>query len=276
MSPRHPATPLEPGPRTLPDRLADELIARIFTGELLPNDRLPPERALAEELGVDRTSLRAALRTLSRMNLIRTTQGSGITVLDYRRHAGLEFLAAVLEIPGLELGGAFLMEALERWNEMLPRLAAAALGQATPAHVAEVKELFDEQVRVLDAAGVQASKSAPLPSDAVLDQITELDVQVQDVLADVLGDVTLRLVANSTRGIRRKLTRLQFELVSPRMQVEAHRNMFSWAITAPLPTEVVIAAHAASLRVQNEAMRAHILTLPQQPYRTSSWTRDAH
>jgi GntR family transcriptional repressor for pyruvate dehydrogenase complex len=84
---------------------------------------------LAEELGVDRTSLRVALRQLSRMNLLRATQGSGITVLDYRRHAGIDFLAAVLEVPGLELGGAFLLEALDQWNVMMPRFVATALAR---------------------------------------------------------------------------------------------------------------------------------------------------
>lgn len=273
MSPRQAISPVEPGTRTLPDLLADEFIARIFTGQLAPNERLPPERALAEELGVDRTSLRVALRQLSRMNLVRAVQGSGITVLDFRRHAGIEFMAAVLEIPGLELGGIFLMEALERWNEVLPRLSAAALDRATPTHLAQAREILDAQVRVLDAAGVTAWTADPPPSDEVLDEITELDVQMQDVLADVLGDVPLRLVVNSTRGIRRKLTRLQFQLASARAQVETHRNMFNWVTAAPLPAEVLIAAHAASLRAQNEAMRAHILTLPQQPYRTTCWTR---
>lgn len=273
MSPRQAISPFEPGTRTLPDLLTDEFIARIFTGQLAPNERLPPERALAEELGVDRTSLRVALRQLSRMNLVRAVQGSGITVLDFRRHAGIEFMAAVLEIPGLELGGIFLMEALDRWNEMLPRLSAAALGRATPAHLAQARENLDAQVRLLDAAGVTAWTADPPPSDEVLDELTELDVQMQDVLADVLGDVPLRLVVNSTRGIRRKLTRLQFQLASARAQVETHRNMFNWVTAAPVPAEVLIAAHAASLRTQNEAMRAYILTLPQQPYRTTSWTR---
>ncbi|MDD9938242.1 MAG: GntR family transcriptional regulator, partial [Myxococcales bacterium] len=54
---------------TLPDRIADELIARVFTGELQPGDTLPAERALAASLGVDRTSLRIAMRQLTRMRL---------------------------------------------------------------------------------------------------------------------------------------------------------------------------------------------------------------
>ena len=43
--------------KPLPRRISDLLIARIFMGELKPGDRLPPDRVLAEQLGVDRTSL---------------------------------------------------------------------------------------------------------------------------------------------------------------------------------------------------------------------------
>ena len=265
MSPRRPDVPIEPSTRTLPDRLADELIARIFTGELAPNERLSPERTLAEELGVDRTSLRVALRQLSRMNLLRATQGSGITVLDYRRHAGIDFLAAVLEVPGLELGGAFLLEALDQWNVMMPRFVASALADAQPEHLREIDAFFEAQLRALDGT-----------TDAVLDQVTELEIALQDRMVDLLGDVTLRLVANSTRGIRRKLTRLQFGLVDARAQCASQRATFNGAITSPLPPEVLINAHAAYLSAHHQALRAHILTLPQQPYRTSSWTRAAH
>ena len=69
--------------KTLPDQITDLLIALIFTEKLKAGDKLPPERQLAEYLGVDRTSLRMALRTLTRMNVIHALQGSGIRVLDY-------------------------------------------------------------------------------------------------------------------------------------------------------------------------------------------------
>ncbi|MFO1385606.1 MAG: GntR family transcriptional regulator [Chitinivorax sp.] len=38
------------GAKTLPDQVADYLIARIFVGELKPGDKLPPERLLADQL----------------------------------------------------------------------------------------------------------------------------------------------------------------------------------------------------------------------------------
>ncbi|GAA5155346.1 FCD domain-containing protein [Microbacterium pseudoresistens] len=46
-------------------------------GRIGPGDHLPPERELAVELGVGRSSVREALRVLEVMGLIRTATGSG-------------------------------------------------------------------------------------------------------------------------------------------------------------------------------------------------------
>ena len=64
------------------DRRAwQDVLARIegdlVAGTIGPGDRLPPERALAAELGVGRSSVREALRVLEVLGLIRTQTGSG-------------------------------------------------------------------------------------------------------------------------------------------------------------------------------------------------------
>ena len=51
--------------------------ARLVSGELGPGDHLPPERALAAELGVGRSSVREAVRVLDVLGLVRTQTGSG-------------------------------------------------------------------------------------------------------------------------------------------------------------------------------------------------------
>ncbi len=53
--------------------------ARLLSGELGPGDHLPPERALAAELGVGRSSVREAVRVLDVLGLVRTQTGSGPT-----------------------------------------------------------------------------------------------------------------------------------------------------------------------------------------------------
>lgn len=55
----------------------DSIEGRLLSGELGPGDHLPPERALAVELNVGRSSVREALRVLEVFGLIRTQTGSG-------------------------------------------------------------------------------------------------------------------------------------------------------------------------------------------------------
>lgn len=49
----------------------------LISGAIGPGDHLPPERALATELGVGRSSVREAFRVLEVLGLIRTQTGSG-------------------------------------------------------------------------------------------------------------------------------------------------------------------------------------------------------
>ncbi|HSP51344.1 MAG TPA: FCD domain-containing protein [Cryobacterium sp.] len=51
----------------------------LLSGRLRPGDRLRPERALATELGVGRSSVREAVRVLEVLGLVRTSSGSGPT-----------------------------------------------------------------------------------------------------------------------------------------------------------------------------------------------------
>jgi len=58
-------------------QIAEALTARIEAGELVAGDRLPPERDLSQSLGVNRLTLRRALRSLESQGLITRRQGRG-------------------------------------------------------------------------------------------------------------------------------------------------------------------------------------------------------
>ena len=63
--------------KRISEEIVDVIIGRIHSGVLMVGQKLPPERALAEELGVSRTSLREALRTMESMGYIRCASGGG-------------------------------------------------------------------------------------------------------------------------------------------------------------------------------------------------------
>jgi GntR family transcriptional repressor for pyruvate dehydrogenase complex len=65
------------------EEVLDQLDGAIATGHLEVGDRLPPERDLAEEFGVSRTSVREAIRTLEALGILEVRRGSdnGATIV---------------------------------------------------------------------------------------------------------------------------------------------------------------------------------------------------
>ncbi|MCB0549713.1 MAG: FadR family transcriptional regulator [Phaeodactylibacter sp.] len=62
------------------DKIIKQIRSLITSGQLKPGDRLPPERKLAEKLGVGRSHVREALRKLEFYGILRTLPQSGTIV----------------------------------------------------------------------------------------------------------------------------------------------------------------------------------------------------
>lgn len=80
MSDEGPATGPEPN-RRVSDWVAEQLLDRISRGELVPGQRLPGERQLAEQLNVSRVSVRAALQKLKTQGFLAAVQGGGTRIV---------------------------------------------------------------------------------------------------------------------------------------------------------------------------------------------------
>ena len=62
------------------DKISRQIRELIISGQLKPGDRLPPERKLAEKLGVGRTYVREALQKLEFYGILKTLPQSGTVV----------------------------------------------------------------------------------------------------------------------------------------------------------------------------------------------------
>lgn len=65
---------------------------QILGGRLAPGDPVPSERALSEEMGVNRHAVREALKRLQQAGLVTISQGGATRVRDWRDTAGLEVM----------------------------------------------------------------------------------------------------------------------------------------------------------------------------------------
>jgi DNA-binding FadR family transcriptional regulator len=84
------------GKQRVAEEIVHQLRALILSGSYAPGQKLPPERRLAEELGVNRASLREAIKSLEQMGLVKTRQGDGTRVLDFMQTAGVELVSHLI------------------------------------------------------------------------------------------------------------------------------------------------------------------------------------
>jgi len=90
------------------DLAAASIRRAILSGEFGAQQFLPPERALASELGINRLTLRAAIARLQAEGLVRPEQGNGVRVLEYRDTAGLDILTHLVGAQDTDLVRGFL------------------------------------------------------------------------------------------------------------------------------------------------------------------------
>ncbi|ASP37208.1 hypothetical protein CHH28_00245 [Bacterioplanes sanyensis] len=242
--------------KTLPDQIADLLIALIFTEDLNAGDKLPPERHLAQLLDVDRTSLRMALRMLGRMNAITSIQGSGIVVSDYRTDVGLDFLDNLYRIPELELGSDLLLAGLELFNRAIPTALQLALEQRFRSPDVPDDSVLTELVRDL-YDGVLDGQPAEL--------LAQQEVAVIDQLMVATGNQVLQASAISSRRIRIQLVTRMYELIDAPAHLQRMVGFMLRCAEQPQDMQGLIAEYQAYIDELTQPLRQDLASRPAKP-----------
>lgn len=110
--------------KTASSEVSTQIKEMIRQGQLQPGDRLPPERELAEILGVSRTTIREALRSLSAIGMISIRQGEGSFVEHFKLEGILEPLSVLFHLEGDESGIRSFSEVREILEVEMAALAA--------------------------------------------------------------------------------------------------------------------------------------------------------
>lgn len=243
--------------KTLPDQITDLLIALIFTEKLKAGDKLPPERQLAEYLGVDRTSLRMALRTLTRMNVIHALQGSGIRVLDYKTDGGMDFLGNLYHIEGLELGGEFLLSGLDLFNRAIPSAIKMSVERSAEDYQGKILTIVHKMYQALQAQAPNRELAA-------------LDVELVDTLLASTGNVFMQVAGGSSRSIRQALTEKSYELIDVKAHLDWLVSMMMKIASGMLALDDMVDQYNEYIDKTTQPLKEYLAALPKEPRLISS------
>jgi len=135
------------------EQIVEMLIKYILEGGIRSGETLPPERKLASEFNVNRTTLREALKKLEQLKLITIRQGQGATVDDLH-NASIEVLFYLLSVKGeIDLGILEnILEARELFGTDVARLAAK---RADENDIEQMQILMNKLVKTTDPAQLQ-------------------------------------------------------------------------------------------------------------------------
>jgi len=78
------------------EQIVTSLREMILSGKIKPQQKLPPERELANQFGTNRNTLREALKILESDGLIEIRQGGGIEVRDFEKNGKINLLPYVI------------------------------------------------------------------------------------------------------------------------------------------------------------------------------------
>lgn len=181
------------------DLAADTLRRAILAGDPAPGARLPPERALAESLGISRLTLRSALSHLEAEGLVQARQGSGITVLDWRKNAGVEILPRLIASGRLDLMEPFLV---------LRRAVAAEAVALVAEHASDAD--LDQLQRLADEL-----------AEASEERLREGNLQFASAVVDLADNVPMTLLYNTVSKVFAQRPEVSAALVADHVSVRS-------------------------------------------------------
>ncbi|MEA2445395.1 MAG: hypothetical protein QOJ12_2687 [Thermoleophilales bacterium] len=165
------------------DDVFRRLTEDILSGRYEPGEKLPTQRALAADLGVNMASIREAVKRLEQLRLVDVRQGDAMRVADWRTAGGLDVLAHLLfRAGGLDTGT--LDALMEARALMLSESARLAAGRRSDEQAAALEDVAARVAGAPDTAAAQA-----------------LDWAFFATVVEAADNLVLALVMNSIRHV---------------------------------------------------------------------------
>jgi GntR family transcriptional regulator, transcriptional repressor for pyruvate dehydrogenase complex len=212
------------------DEIVEQLRSLILTGQYRPGAKLPPERELARTLGVNRASLREALKKLEHLGLVRIRQGDGTRVENFMETAGIELVRYLVPF-AQSAYPEIIRDALEFRRLVAREVARLAAERRGP----------DDLERLRNIARRAAAATGG-------DALFQLDFDFYIALTAASRNRVIGLLVNTVReSIQAYTTILGHVIVSPEV-VRAHHRRLLAALEAGTADEAVAAVDDYMLR----------------------------
>ncbi|MCG8425002.1 MAG: FadR family transcriptional regulator [Proteobacteria bacterium] len=194
-------------------RVAEEIVEQlrelILTGQYPPGAKLPPERELAKRLGVNRASLREALKKLEHLGLVRIRQGDGTRVQNFMETGGIELVSHLL--PLAATSHPELIRDMLEFRRIFAREAARLAAQrATPEQLGRLRELADRAKKEIEAT-----------------ELFHLDFEFYVALTAGTGNRVMGLLINTVRDAVKSYTSVLVHLTAPAETVMQHDQLIA-------------------------------------------------
>ena len=171
---------LEPlGPAKRADLVFEQLRGRILSGELGAGARLPNERELASALGVNRASVREALKRLEFLELVDVVHGQGTFVRPFGDSSSLQLIESLLRDPRT-VTPALMDQLLEFRRDVTLRVVELAALRGGEPQLVRARRLLEEE-RVEGADPMRA---------------LAIDLEWNQLLGEATGNLMYQLVSN--------------------------------------------------------------------------------
>jgi GntR family transcriptional repressor for pyruvate dehydrogenase complex len=195
------------------DEIVEQLRSLILTGRYRPGAKLPPERELAKTLGVNRASLREALKKLEHMGLVRIRQGDGTRVENFMETAGLELVAHLVPL-GRSAYPDIVRDALEFRRVVAREVARLAAGRVEPDDL----ERLEEIARRAAAPGLDPA------------EVFAHDFDFYIALTAVARNRVVSLLVNTVREVIKSYTGILMHVIVDPAFVRAHHEQLLAAL----------------------------------------------
>ena len=212
------------------EQVADQISRWITENGLAPGDRLPPERELAQRLGVSRATLSQALVALEVIGVVVVRHGDG-TVLTERARTG-----PVIE--AIRAHADRLPEIIEARDALETKLAALAAVRRTDADVAAIRAALAEMDRDIEAGGRGVDADEAFHGAVTAAARSELLAQMMAAIHDLIRETRLESLSQPGR---------------PRESLTGHRKVAD-AIAAGDPDAAAQAMHEHVMLVSDVAL----------------------